>query len=434
MPTRWTEIKRIYGFAKPYDFNVAIPALLNIPFLILMAVKFYGELARDSHVRFFGATGEVASGRIPEMYFFYAYVLMGFLLFNWQIRNPKIYWPLFIWFSIELCLGVWGAGLLPASARTQFAHRYDYQSLLQGTPAPDFNGENGDLRIIHNALGMRDTKYPPEDLKRGGLIFVYGGSTTYDVQVSQGSTWVEKLNDYLGPSYKTFNFGVPGYSTAEHVLQTAFYQDIDGVYPSCAIYYVGWNDLRNVHVTGLDRGYANFHLLTQPGNLATRRALNLETVSPLLKLVLKGASAFLDTIPYPDPKQDASVDRANDGALKAIFRRNVATIAAINTSRQIRTIVVGQILNRKELETGKYHAVVRSWLPFVKNEHMWTLQSEFNGLLKTDAAKDGYVYIDAGVDRFDKSDFADTGHFSARGAEKFALLISEEVRQACPAS
>ena len=40
------------------------------------------------------------------------------------------------------------------------------------------------------------------------------------------------LNEDLGASYKTFNFGVPGYSTAEHVLQTAFYEDIGGVYPS----------------------------------------------------------------------------------------------------------------------------------------------------------------------------------------------------------
>ena len=124
----------------------------------------------------------------------------------------------------------------------------------------------------------------------------------------------------------------------------------------------------------------------------------------------------------------------NNVALKTIFRRNVAAIAAINNSRQIKTIFIGQILNRKELDSGKYHDVVRFWLPFVKNEDMWTLQSEFNGLLKSDAAKDGYAYIDADVDKFDKSDFADTGHFSAQGAKKFASVISEEVRQACPAS
>ena len=191
MPTSWTEIKRFYGFAKPYDFNIAIPALLNIPFFVLLAVKFYGEISRDSHVRFFATAGGHAPGRIPEMYYFYAYVFLGFLLFNWQIRNRRIYWPLFIWFSMELCLGVWGAGLLPASARTRFAHRYDYHPLLQGVPARNFDGENGDLRIVHNALGMRATQNSPNDLKRDGLIFVFGGSTTYDVQVSQGDTWVE---------------------------------------------------------------------------------------------------------------------------------------------------------------------------------------------------------------------------------------------------
>jgi len=434
MRTSWTDIKRFYGFDKPYDFNVAIPALLNIPFLLLLAAKFLGEMARDGHVQFFGKSHGGVLGRIPELYHFYAYVFVGFLLFNWQIRNRRIYWPLFIWFLIELCLGVWGTGLLPYSARTQFAHRYQYHPLLQGTPEPNFDGESGDLRIVHNALGMRDTRNSIADLKRDGLIFVYGGSSTYDGQVSQGYTWVERLNKYLGASYKAFNFGAPGYTTAEHVLQTAFYGDIAGVYPSCAIYYVGWNDLRNAHVAGLDRGYVNFHLLSQPGNLATRRVMNLETVSPLLKLLLRGASALLDTVPYPDPKPDSNAAGTNNAGLKMVFQRNVATIAAINNSRHIKTIFVGQILNRKEVDSANYQDAVRSWLPFVNNEEAWQLQSEFNELLKSDSAKDGYSYVDVGVDKFDKSDFADPSHFSAQGAEKFAALISEEVRQACPAS
>jgi hypothetical protein len=95
---------------------------------------------------------------------------------------------------------------------------------------------------------------------------------------------------------------------------------------------------------------------------------------------------------------------------------------------------VGQISNRKGLESGKYRGVSSFWLRFVKNEDVWARQAEFNEVLKGDAAKEGYSYIDVRVDRFDKSEFADLGHFSAQGTEKFAALISEEVRQACPAS
>ena len=109
---------------------------------------------------------------------------------------------------------------------------------------------------------MRDTNVAIPPLKTDRLIFVYGGSTTYDTSVSQGHTWVERLNAKLGPPYELFNLGVPGYSTAEHVIQTAFYSDIDGVYPSCAVYYIGWNDIRNANLANLDRAYANFHLLS----------------------------------------------------------------------------------------------------------------------------------------------------------------------------
>ena len=62
------------------------------------------------------------------------------------------------------------------------------------------------------------------------------------------------------------NHGVPGYSTVEHIVQTAF--DFRSKRPKCAIFYVGWNDLRNSNIKGLRADYSNFHLLTQPGNLA----------------------------------------------------------------------------------------------------------------------------------------------------------------------
>ena len=440
----WTEVKRYYGFSKPYNFSVAIPALLNVPFLLLFCSKLYFSLLRDSRTHLYGSLGQFGRFAAYEIYFYYAYVFAGFLLFNLFIRNSKIYWPLFIWFSMELCLGVWGAGLAPLDSRTIFAHRYIYHPLLQATPAPNFNGRNGDLSIVHNALGMRDTNNSPVDLKREGLVFVYGGSTTYDVQVSQGFTWVEKLNQDLGASYKLFNLGVPGYSTGDHVIQTAFYSDINGVYPACAVYYVGWNDIRNSHILDLDPGYAKYSLLSQTGNMAVRRSLNLITVSPFLKLLLKTTAYFVDTIPYPDPKLDDSAAGRDNITLKTIFQRNISTITAINKSRNVKTIFIGQMLNREDLSkselgrapTGLMGAAPgwNVYMPFLDKHDTWNTQAEFNDLLKSNSAKAGYAYIDPGISNFDASDFVDSGHFSARGAQKFASVISDEVRRACPAS
>jgi hypothetical protein len=286
---------------------------------------------------------------------------------------------------------------------------------------------------------MRDTNNATVDVKRDGLIFVYGGSTTYDIQVSQGDTWVKKLNQILGKSYSLFNLGVPRYSTSEHVIQTAFYSDIDGIYPSCAIYYVGWNDIRSSHIFNLDRGYANYSLISQTGNMATRRSMNLFTISPFAKLFLKTIGYFLDTVPYPEPRLDDSAAGRENIPLKTIFQRNVTTIVAINNSRKVRTIFIGQMLNRDKLErnTAANRNSSSGWntyMPFLSPGDTWKTQSEFNDLLKTNSTNISYTYIDPDVSKFDASDFVDSGHFSASGAAKFASGISEEVRRACPAS
>jgi len=92
------------------------------------------------------------------------------------------------------------------------------------------------LTFSHNSLGLRGKKLTPDDLHKN-LIFVYGGSTTYDVGVSEGDTWVEHLQSDLNNKYTVVNFGVVGQSTEEHLIETAFYTGIVGKKPVCSIYY-----------------------------------------------------------------------------------------------------------------------------------------------------------------------------------------------------
>jgi hypothetical protein len=423
MTERWVKIKKLYGFSKPYDFNVAIPALLTAAFVFLfLLVTLYGIVVRGNLTLH------------SERFLFDLYILIGAALIFLAIGRLKIFWPLFVWFLIEFSLGSWAKGLAPFDAGNEFTSNFRYHPLLQSAPVPDFRGSNARLTIVHNSLGMRDTGNPISPLKREGLIFVFGGSTTYDTTVTQGHTWVETLNKNIGPNYKLFNLGSPGYSTAEHVIQTAFYGDISGVYPSCAIYYIGWNDIRNANLADLDRAYANFHLLTQINNTRVRRTQNMATISPILKFVLKQMGSFLDTLPYPSPRMDKAAAEDGNQKLKWIYQRNIATITAINESRGVKTIIVGQMLNRDKIRAGVGHKQSHGWLPFVDDGDVWKLQSEFNDLVKNNADKVGYRYIDADIDKFDPTDFVDSGHFTASGAEKFASRISDQVRRACPSS
>jgi hypothetical protein len=430
----WGKIKRFYGFSKPYDFNVAIPGLLNAAFFLAFLVKFIQALIANNKTRIYGPVEKNFLTFPSEMFYFYIYIFIGLIFLNRFIKRKRIYWPLFAWFALEFCLGIWGKGLSPVDANIEFSSPFVYHPLLQGEPLPNFEGRSGTRVIAHNSIGQRDTGNSPDNLSRDGLIYVFGGSTTYDAAVSQGGTWVERLNGLLGRQYKLFNFGVPGYNTSQHVIQTAFYGDIGGVYPTCAIYYAGWNDVRNAHVANLDGGFANFHVLQLSQILNTRRAMELITVSPLLKLSLKGLSYLVDTIPFPDPQFDDSEEGRTNEQLKTIFRRNVATIAAINNSRQVKTIFLGQMLNRDQLAEARDKKKKHAWMPFVNLRDLWGLQAEFNELLRADAAEAGYVYIDADIDKFAPTDFIDAGHFSPKGAEKFASRISGEVRRACPAS
>jgi hypothetical protein len=423
MTESWAKLKRAYGFSKPYNFNLAIPAMLTAAFAFLFVV-----------VALYGVIFSGYFALRSERFLFDLYILIGLALIFLAIGRRRIFWPLFVWFLIEFSLGSWAKGLAPFDARNEFERKFNYHPLLQSVPVPNFRGDNGRLAIVHNSLGMRDTGNPISPLKREGLIFVFGGSTTYDTTVTQGRTWVETLNKNIGSEYKLFNFGSPGYSTAEHVLQTAFYGDINGVYPSCAIYYIGWNDIRSANVADLDRAYANFHLLTQINNTRTRRTQNLATISPMLKFALKQMSSFLDTLPYPSPRMDRAAAEGGNQKLKWIYQRNIATITAINQSRGVKTIIIGQMLNRDNMRAGVGHKKSHGWLPFVEDGDVWKLQSEFNDLVKNNADKVGYRYIDADIDKFDAADFVDSGHFTAAGASKFAGRIAEDVRRACPIS
>ena len=126
--------------------------------------------------------------------------------------------------------------------------------------------------------------------------------------------------------------------------------------------------------------------------------------------------------PYGKPPVDGS-----DAALEAIYRRNIASISAINRQRGVRTIWIGQLLNRDRLTgDGRY-----GWLPLVRDRDLWPLQQRFNALLQREAEALGDIYVGLPPDSFTAADFVDQGHFSPQGARRFADALAPVVRQEC---
>ena len=235
------------------------------------------------------------------------------------------------------------------------------------------------LSISHTSEGTRGRDPAPGSLDGRNVVAAFGGSTTYDIGTSEGDTWSDHLAEAIGRDrFFVVNHGVPGYTTVEHLIQTAFYQTKFGKAPRCAIYYVGWNDLRNAHIPHLDAGYADFHLPSQVDLLLVRLVSELYTsISPLFSLLARFASANADTVRYSDPRRTNKPASGDDPALLALYERNIRSISAINRERGVRTIWVGQLVNRVELTgDGQY-----GWLPLVRDRDVWSLLQQFNQVL-----------------------------------------------------
>jgi lysophospholipase L1-like esterase len=414
-----------FGLRRPYRFERAIVGGLAV-LLVLLALLAALWMRAIDELPVRGPRGE-----------YFLYLLMLFVLVLSLVRWPRLAALLVVLMAFEL---TWGAGLF-ALHRVGFGtatlmppgkfepQRFQWHALLQAVPIPSLKlTSSTGLAIQHTREGTRGQD-PQGSLDSRTVVATFGGSTTYDIGAGEGETWPDRLGQALGDRYFIVNHGVPGYTTAEHLIQTAFYQTKFGKPPHCAIYYVGWNDLRNAHIANLDPGYADFHLPSQIDSQKVRRVGGAHvTFSPLLTLLMRFVAANLDTARYfADPYGKPPVS-GDDPNLAAIYKRNIAAISAINRQRGVTTIWVGQLLNRERLMgDGQY-----GWLPLVRDRDLWPMQQRFNEVLKQAADGLGDTYVGIDPASFVGVDFVDQGHFSARGAKRFADDLAPVVRRLCP--
>jgi hypothetical protein len=402
-----------FGLVRPYRFERTLLAVFAFALLLAMAITAW----------MLWKIGELFPGTQRMHYFYYllGLVLVALALLRW----PKAALVLLMWATIDLGLGI-TTRLLPPNASDPV--RFAWHPLLQVVPLPSLDlVTSGGVRVQHTSQGTRGREPTERELAERTIIALYGGSSTYDVGVSNGETWADRVQQALGDRFLVINNGVPGYSTVEHVVQTAFYQDKFGKRPRCAVYYVGWNDIRNAHIDNLDPGYADFHLPSQVDTLQVRRFGGGKiTFSPLLTLLARLISMLVDTVQY-SPTLSGTIKPGSDPAVEADFERNVRTISAINRERGVRTLWVGQLLNRARLRgNGQY-----GWLPYVLDKDVWPLQAHFNEILARTARALDDPLIPAPIEAFGAADFSDEGHFSLQGSRKFAGYVAPVVAREC---
>lgn len=402
-----------FGVARPYRFERTLLALVAL--IVLLAT---GVLALV-----LWHAGELKAGTLRATYFIYlaGLVFAAVVMLRWT----KLAMALVALAAIELGLGI-ATRLLPDNISDP--QRFAWHVLLQAVPIPslDLVSSNG-VHVHHTSQGTRGREPTERELSQRTIIAAFGGSSTYDIALSDGETWADRLEQALGDRFLVINHGVPGYSTAEHVIQTAFYEDTFGKLPRCALYYVGWNDIRNAHIKNLDPAYADFHLPSQVDSMRTRRLGGGNvTFSPLLTELARLVSAQIDTVQY-SWTLSGTIEPGSDPALEADFERNVRTISAINRERGVKTLWIGQLLNRARLRGNEQYG----WLPYVRDKDVWPLQERFNEILARTAKALDDPMIAAPIGAFGADDFVDQGHFSTQGARRFVGYVASVVVREC---
>ncbi len=413
------------GLVRPYRFErtLALAAALLLAivvggFALLLTLK-----------------GDITSGSPRFWHFLYLAGLLALTLL--ALSKPRIVIVLLCLVTLELGLGLGSAvlykyrlivssGFFP---RDFVRPPYGWHPLLQALPLATPPERFGKARVFFNSERLRGRERTPEELRARTVLAVFGGSTTLDFVSPEGQSWPDRLEDLLGPgAYAVLNHGVAGYSTAQNLIQTLFYATKFGVPPRCSLYYVGWNDHRSIHLKNIDPGYADFQA---PGLVDAFEARRVGgpglAVSPTLSMLGRLVVLAVDTV-RPAATPPGTMSSAPDPAFEAVYLRNIRAISAVNRQRGIRTIWVGQIMNRAAL-TGDG---TDGWVPYVRNKDLWPAIEHLNGVLRREAAALGDPYIDVPVGDFDMADFSDEGHFVPRGSLKFATSLAPAVARACP--
>lgn len=429
---------RRVGLLPPYNFSVAIPFLLNA-FLTTTAIATY---------IFLSFNGDLTFGSDRSI-FIIVIILISLTAAALSFR-PTTSYALLLWCCTELTIAalsetarprdyfsegrenrfayhpLLGKVLKPSTVTVQHLDRRNAKAFEQDGWLINWNVIEGrDLRFVHNSIGTRDIEPTVEELKRP-IIAAYGGSTTYEVTVTQERTWTEQLNSNLNGEFIVLNFGIPRASTTEHLTQTAFYERILGRWPTCALYYIGWNDIMNAYVADPDEAYADYWTLAQP---EPKPDLYLARYSPTLKLLNRALTFRFDRVPSISKRASPTPIPASAEKLERIFVDHVDAISAINTSRGIRTVFIAQVLNR---EVDRLYQGQGSRLAQMQNN--LKLQLRFNSVLRQASAANGSAYISPGMQNFSFDDFVDQGHFSESGSKKFADIIHSDVRKFCTVS
>lgn len=243
-------------------------------------------------------------------------------------------------------------------------------------------------------------------------VAILGGSTAFGTGVSDEESWAYLLQKKLGKKYAVINYGVPGYSTAEAIVQMAMI--VPEKNPHIVLFYEGWNDIRNYHEKNTGSDYYG-HGIRQFTNLRISNYINkskyydLKNIFIIAKFVDKVAKRLkkkkiIKYKTFAEPDKD--IDR--------FYVRNLGTLKLLADKIKTTGIFIPQILNYELLKERKGAS---RWSRHIKNKDMPELMDRFNGLMADTCTEMKALCVHEELKKisWNKKDFVDDGHFSRTG-------------------
>jgi lysophospholipase L1-like esterase len=299
---------------------------------------------------------------------------------------------------------------------------FQWHPYLVGASRPGATGKSGTKTVTINSRGFRGPEIAPQRRRGTIRIVTLGGSSTFGTQVADEDAWPRQLARRLGNDFEVVNLGVPGYSSVENLIQTAFL--LSDLNPDIAIYYEGWNDLRNMHVRPLAADYSDFHGKEQltnldivPGDSNSR----LATAFYVRNWISGSILSRLDAIPSFEGSPDKLTDRMDARAV-SLYSRNLRSIVAVCRSQGVRPIMVPHLLNYAILTSDQPYF----WIPYVKTKDLQKAMGGYNDAMKGVTHELAVDFVESVLETaFGAADFVDQGHFNEPGSRKFAGLLSD---------
>jgi hypothetical protein len=214
-------------------------------------------------------------------------------------------------------------GLAVASAIRKCRPVFEFHPYLAARPIKNLVVEKEGKRITITNIHTRWTG-APEDNGNLVRVAVLGGSIAFGTGVTDSDSWPTLLQSKLGNHFSVINYGVPGYSTAEAIIQLALI--VPEAKPHFVILYEGCNDIRNYHEKKLGVDYYG-HGVRQLENLEILKSKENSVFDKLYNVsaIVRLAGKIRTKLSSPSNTQSDKPSDIYDPFVDRIYVRNLKT-------------------------------------------------------------------------------------------------------------